>query len=614
MKYLCKSCRTVRTAADSDAGKTVRCPDCGKETIAPAGIFAPGSVIADFEILSHLATGDMGEIYCAEHITTGEKAAVKVLFKAHTCDAKFIVSFVHNGRLAMKKPYPNTTKVLGVGEEDGIFYFAMEYVEGVPLSEILKKDGALPLQKCLKIVKPIAETLAKAWKNDKICHRNIKPDNILVLSDGSVKLADFGLEWDFLDLSSRTDEEKLRLIQYAPPELISDFSMASLNTRSDIYALGAVFYHAVTGQYPYQNFSLSEIISGDVPLDIVEAKHLKPDLPLKVSEILQKMLARNPKERYKDFNAVLNDLNSVVPEEEISEAKASGQKSETIKIAPPKRAKMHLLDEESSASRLDNLRKKRESRSQTIVIGIISILLVLGISAALFVKWLVHEPQRSAREMEINISRMKERKRGKKSLYQPLQPGSVERLCRGVIAHCANEDYQEAQRFINSFTKRYHVDNEFKTTLSNHVRKAQIFFRQFTNSGGAVSGIRFYSRLYGYCDVLSVKDSIITAQNKKGETVSIQIRTFTHEEYASYLREIVKRFNLNHELYSYLLCTGNFELALKTPSKTDRNFFEKVIYGYIRVGLSNASPLEIRQMRMLYGSLDAFQKATHPKK
>ena len=129
-----------------------------------------------------------------------------------------------------------------------------------------------------------------------------------------------------------------------------------------------------------------------------------------------------------------------------------------------------------------------------------------------------------------------------------------------------------------------------------------------------MAGIRFYSRFYGVCDVLSVKDSIITATDKNGKTVTIQIRTFTHEEYASYLREVVKRFNLNQELYSYLLCTGNFELALKTPNATDRKFFEKVIYGYIRVGLSNASPLEIRQMRMLYGSLDAFQEATHPDK
>ena len=614
MKYLCKSCRAVMTAADSDAGKTVRCPDCGKETFVPAGIFAPGSIIADFEIIGHLAHGDMGEIYCAEHIVTGEKAAVKILSEDHIYDAKFIVSFIHNGRLAMKKPYPNTTKVLGVGEENGIFYFAMEYVEGIPLSEVLQAEGELSLQKCLKIIKPIAETLANAWKNDKIIHRSIKPDNILILPDGSIKLADFGLERDFLDLASRPDEDRLRLIQYAPPELISDFSMTALTTRSDIYALGAVFYHAVTGQYPYQNFSLSEIIAGDVPLDIVEAKHLKPDLPLKLSEILRKMMARNPKERYKDFYAVLNDLKSIVPEEEIRENKITCRKSETIKIAPAKRAKMQGLDEETSASRLDILRKKRESRSQTIVIGIVGVLLLLGIFSALFVKWLVYEPQRSAREIEINISRMKERQRRKKSLYQPLRSGSVERLCRGVIAHCANEDYQDAQRFINSFTRKHHVKKEFKDTFSDHVRKAQIFFRQFTNSGEAVAGIHFYSRFFGYCHVLSVKDSIITAKDKKGKTVTIQIRTFTHEEYASYLQEIVKRFRLNNELYSYLLCTGNFELALKTPNVTDRKFFEKVIYGYIRVGLSNASPLEIRQMRMLYGSLDAFQKATHPEK
>lgn len=614
MKCLCKACRAVITAKVSDAEKTVLCPECGRESTVPAGLFAPGSVIADFEIISHLASGDMGEIYLASNITSGEKAAVKILSKDHAYDAKFIVSFIHNGRLAMKKEFPNTAKVLGVGEEDGIFYYAMEYIEGEPLSVILRKEGALPLQRCLNIVKPIAETLADAWKNDRIIHRSIKPDNILILPDGSIKLADFGLERDFLDLASRQDEDRLRLIQYAPPELISDFSMTSLDTRSDIYALGAVFYHAVTGQMPYQNFSLQEIVSGDVPLDIVEARHLVPDLPMKLSEILRKMMARNPKERYRDFHAVLKDLNTVVPEEKISEKEQGGKTSATIKIARGKRPKMNLLDDESSASKLDELRKRRESRSQTIVLGIIGVLLMLGIFSALFVKWIVYEPRRSAREMEINIARMKEQHRRQKSLYQPLPSGAVERLCRGVIAHCANEDYLDARRFINDFSRKYPVNKNFRSSLENHVMKAQIFFRQFTNSGNAVSGIRFYSRLHGYCNVLSVRDSIITAEDSKKGIVSIQIRTFTHEEYTSYLQEITKRFNLKSELYSYLLCTGNFEHALKTTNPKDRDFFEKVIYGYIRVGLSNASPLEIRQMRMLYGSLDAFQKATHPGK
>ena len=217
--------------------------------------------------------------------------------------------------------------------------------------------------------------------------------------------------------------------------------------------------------------------------------------------------------------------------------------------------------------------------------------------------------------MEIHIARMKERSRRQKSLYQPLQKGATERLCRGVIAHCANEDFREALHFISDFTKKYPVDEKFKNELTGHVRKSIVFFRQFTNSGPAVAGIKLQSRFFGNCTVLSVKDSVITAQCGRGKNVSIQIRAFTHEEYRIYLRQVIERFGLQSEVCSYLLCTGNFVDALeKVQNKPkERRFFEKVIYGYIRTGLSNASPLEIRQMRMLYGSLDAFQKATHPK-
>ena len=517
----------------------------------------------------------------------------------------------------MKKTYPHTTKVLAVGEENGLFYYAMEYVEGKSLAEVLQQEGKLSLSRCIHIVKTLAETLASAWKEDRIVHRSIKPDNILLTSGGEIKLADFGLERDFLDLASRPDEDRLRLIQYAPPELISDFSMTSLDTRSDIYALGAVFYHAVTGQRPYQNFKLSEIVSGDVPLDIVEARHLNPDLPMKLSDIIRKMMARNPKERYKDFYELLEDLKFFsVEEDTVTERSEDEQNSITVKIGAAKRAKVNNLDEEITSSQLDKMRRNREQQSRLIVLGILCFILLLGIISTLFIKWVAYEPQPSAREMEINIARMRERSRRQSSLYQPLEAGSVEHLSRVVVAHCSNEDYGEALRFIEEFSRKYKIDPKFKSELTGHVQKGHKFFLQFSNSNNAVTGIRFYSRVHGYCTVISVKDLVITAKDSKEKTVTSQIRTFTHEEYASYLKEVVKRFGLQAEFRSYLLCTGNFEDALKLAkdNKAEYEFFEKVIYGYIRAGLSNASPLEIRQMRMLYGSLDAFQKATHPEK
>ena len=620
MRYLCKNCREVLTAEESAAGENVVCCQCGRMTEVPQGRFAPGSLIADFEIIRLLAQGDMGYIYLAERIGTGEKIALKILSDDHTCDARFVVEFIHSGRLAMKWKLKNTVQVYAVGEDEGVFYFAMEYISGRSLAEILKTEGMLSIQQSVEIVRIIAETLSEAWKEGKIIHRCIKPDNILFTADGELKLADMGLARDYLDLASRPDEERLRLVQYAPPEALSDFSMSGLDTRSDIYSLGAVFYHAVTGKYPYQNFTVSEIISGQVPLEMVDPVHLNPDLTPEIRAVIRKMLAHNPNDRYRNFPALLESLRTLKCSGGTTVGKKEDAKthdSVTVKIGAGKRAKVKQLEKvEFSDSHLEKMQRKRESRAQTIVLGIVAILFCLGIFFTLFVKWVVYEPQRSAREMEINIARMKERTRRQKSLYQPLQKGAMERLCRGVVAHCANEDFREALHFIDDFSRSHAVDESFKNELIGHVRKSIVFFRQFTNSGTAVAGIKLQSRFYGSCTVLSVRNSVITAQCGTGKNVSVQIRTFTHEEYRVYLRQVIERFGLQSEVCSYLLCTGNFGDALEKvqddPEK--RGFFEKVIYGYIRTGLSNASPLEIRQMRMLYGSLDAFQRATHPKK
>ena len=148
--------------------------------------------------------------------------------------------------------------------------------------------------------------------------------------------------------------------------------------------------------------------------------------------------------------------------------------------------------------------------------------------------------------------------------------------------------------------------------LLKHVRNAQVFFRELSNSGTAVAGLEIDTRQYGLCKVLSVRDSVISAKTTDGKEVRIQIRTFTHGEYGSYLKSVVDKFRSYGNARSYLVCTGNFESALRRArNDAERREFEQIIFGYIRTGLSNASPLEIRQMRMLYGSLDAFQEAAH---
>ena len=162
MRYLCKNCREILLRDETVAGESVICSKCGKLTEEPQGRFMPGSLIADFQIIRLIAQGDMGNIYLADHISTGEKIALKILSESHTYDAKFIVSFIHSGRQAMKKHFKNTVQVKAVGEDDGVFFYAMEFVEGVSLTEELRQKKQLSVSRSLELVRTIAETMADA--------------------------------------------------------------------------------------------------------------------------------------------------------------------------------------------------------------------------------------------------------------------------------------------------------------------------------------------------------------------------------------------------------------------------------------------------------------------
>ena len=143
MKFQCGSCKTVLSCDDSGAGLSVICTECGKETAVPAEMFAAGTVIDDFVIREHIADGDIGRIYLAYRISTGEKCALKIISPEHTYDAKYVVRFIRDGRFAVKHKIRNTVDVYSVGEESGIFYYAMEYVEGVTLKEVISENGVM---------------------------------------------------------------------------------------------------------------------------------------------------------------------------------------------------------------------------------------------------------------------------------------------------------------------------------------------------------------------------------------------------------------------------------------------------------------------------------------
>ena len=193
MKFYCKKC-DKQFAVKTDAPEGVQvCPECGADCGKFNGELGEGIVINDFLIEKLLSKGGMGEVFLARQISLDRQVALKVLQQKFINDKEYVDSLFREARAAAKLNHPNIVQAYAVGEEDGIFYFAMEFVRGKTFKEILKEEGKVSFVQSAKVIRDIASALGVAWREQKLVHQDIKPDNIMLDSNGFAKLADLGL-------------------------------------------------------------------------------------------------------------------------------------------------------------------------------------------------------------------------------------------------------------------------------------------------------------------------------------------------------------------------------------------------------------------------------------
>ena len=308
MRFQCSNCLGIVSIDDSDAGQPVACGFCERVVVVPASRFAPGAVISDFVIEREIGKGGVGTVYLAQQLSLARPVALKILHPRFSNDPEYVSDFVREARAAAQLNHPTIVQAYAVGEEDGIFFFAMEYVEGTTLKQVLTHSGRIVWDRALMIVREVNEALNFAWSNKKLVHRDIKPDNIILADSGTVKLADLGLARRAGDYLEEQGGEIMGTPQYISPEQLLH---ATLDNRSDLYSLGATFYHAVTGRFPYL---------GDTPVETVQ-KHLQEplipprmavgDIPEPVSRIIEIMMSKRPEHRYFDAAELARDLELV---------------------------------------------------------------------------------------------------------------------------------------------------------------------------------------------------------------------------------------------------------------------------------------------------------------
>jgi serine/threonine protein kinase len=265
--------------------------------------------LGDFELKKKLGKGGMGEVFLARQLSLDRLVALKTLSKDLAKRDDFVQRFQREARAMAKLDHANVVKVYAVDSYKGIHFAAIEFIDGRSVQDWLNDMKQLPVGDALHIAIICAEALAHAHEHGMV-HRDIKPDNILLTSRGVVKVADFGLAKVIdEDVSMTQSGTGLGTPLYMAPEQARDAKY--VDHRSDIYALGAMTYHMLTGALPFNGKTALELILAKEKGSYPTAKSLRSEVPERLDLIIDKMLAKNPSHRYKSCAEIVRDLTAL---------------------------------------------------------------------------------------------------------------------------------------------------------------------------------------------------------------------------------------------------------------------------------------------------------------
>ena len=264
-----------------------------------------GQKISDrYQIIKSIGEGGMANVYLAYDTILDRNVAVKVLRGDLSNDEKFVRRFQREALAASSLTHPNIVEVYDVGEDNGEYYIVMEYIEGKHLKNLLKKRGKLTLSEAVDIMLQITDGMAAAH-DSYIIHRDIKPQNIMILENGLVKITDFGIAMAMNATQLTQTNSVMGSVHYLPPEQASG---QGSTLQSDIYSMGIVMYELLTGELPFKGDNAVEIALKHLEEPIPDIREKIPNVPNSIYNIIKRATAKNPKNRYNDAREMHEDL------------------------------------------------------------------------------------------------------------------------------------------------------------------------------------------------------------------------------------------------------------------------------------------------------------------
>lgn len=263
--------------------------------------------IPGYELLEKLGQGAMGTVWKARQESMNRLVAIKVLQSKLAANPEFLSRFTREAHVAAKLSHNNVVQAIDVGAAGKINYFVMEYVEGTTIKQELEKGKIYEEKEAVEIVLQIAQALAHASRR-KLIHRDVKPANIILTPEGIAKLADLGMARGTTDQATARAEKGMTIgtPYYISPEQIN--VQADIDSRADIYSLGATFYHMVTGQPPFPGPKVDAILQAHLKKELTPPDHLNTNLSSGLGEVVECMMAKDRDQRYATPDDLIIDL------------------------------------------------------------------------------------------------------------------------------------------------------------------------------------------------------------------------------------------------------------------------------------------------------------------
>lgn len=347
------------------------------------------NVIADrYEVVSHIGQGGMADVFLAVDTILNRQVAIKILRADLSTDAVSILRFEREAQAAAALAHPNIVEIYDVGDYKGHHYIVMEYVTGKTLKQVIRSRGPLVNEEAVDIMKQLCSAISEAHSRG-IIHRDIKPQNVIVKADGSIKILDFGIATAKGSMQLTQANNVMGSVHYLAPELAKG---EAASPQSDIYALGIVLYEMLAGDVPFKADQAVQIALKHMREPMPDVRLINASVPQSIANVITRATAKDPNNRYGSCREMLQDISTCLRPERLNERKLvlhediQKQKKEQTNVkAEPARGKHTNFSSSHTYETSSHEKRKNYTKPVATIFGIV---VAVGIIAALIFNFL----------------------------------------------------------------------------------------------------------------------------------------------------------------------------------------------------------------------------------